>query len=236
MFSFISINWRGRPLVSHQVIVQLIASTKSETGLTIACDIDWSRYPKGIKIPKAASGTSTSGMTTSMATGTTPSSLAHIGGLKSHPYNNEAFILSQALSMSCTADTLRSARRVAQKAYCSHFGCNTPCPPATRDGGQGATGSHLWRAPWQAPRSGGEPGIHRIAAGLTLHPTKTRLIDERDDGFDFLGYHFEAGKCWPRAKSRNKFRDTIRAKTSSDRTRPTSSPTLTARWGAGGLV
>jgi hypothetical protein len=54
MFAFISINWRGRPLVSHQVIVQLIASTTTETGLTIACDIDWSRYPKGIKIPKAA--------------------------------------------------------------------------------------------------------------------------------------------------------------------------------------
>lgn len=53
MFSFISINWRGRPLLSHQVIVQLIASTKTETGLTIACDIDWGRYPKGIKIPKA---------------------------------------------------------------------------------------------------------------------------------------------------------------------------------------
>jgi hypothetical protein len=41
-------------LVSHQVIVQLIASTTTETGLTIACDIDWSRYPKGIKIQKAA--------------------------------------------------------------------------------------------------------------------------------------------------------------------------------------
>jgi RNA-directed DNA polymerase len=51
------------------------------------------------------------------------------------------------------------------------------------------------------------------SAGLTLHPTKTRLVDERDDGFDFLGYHFEAGKRWPRAKSRKKFRDTIRAKT-----------------------
>ena len=54
MFSFISINWRGRPLVSHQVVVQLIASTKTETGLNITCDIDWGRYPKGIKIPKAA--------------------------------------------------------------------------------------------------------------------------------------------------------------------------------------
>jgi hypothetical protein len=54
MFSFISINWRGRPLLTHQVIVQLIASTKTETGLNISCEIDWSRYPTGIKIPKAA--------------------------------------------------------------------------------------------------------------------------------------------------------------------------------------
>ena len=51
------------------------------------------------------------------------------------------------------------------------------------------------------------------SAGLTLHPTKTRLVDERCDGFDFLGYHFEAGKRWPREKSRKKLRDTIRAKT-----------------------
>jgi hypothetical protein len=54
MFSFISINWRGRPLLSHQVIIQLIASTKTETGLNIACDIDWGHYPKGIKISKTA--------------------------------------------------------------------------------------------------------------------------------------------------------------------------------------
>jgi hypothetical protein len=53
MFSFISINWRGRPLVSHQVIVQLIASTKTEAGLNIACDIDWGKYPKGIAIKKS---------------------------------------------------------------------------------------------------------------------------------------------------------------------------------------
>ena len=54
MFSFISINWRGRPLLSHQVVVQLIASAKTETGVNIVCDIDWGHYPKGIKIPKAA--------------------------------------------------------------------------------------------------------------------------------------------------------------------------------------
>ena len=50
------------------------------------------------------------------------------------------------------------------------------------------------------------------SAGLTLHPTKTRLVNERD-GFDFLGYHFKAGRRWPRSKSRQKLRDTIRAKT-----------------------
>jgi RNA-directed DNA polymerase len=50
-------------------------------------------------------------------------------------------------------------------------------------------------------------------AGLTLHPTKTRLVDERAEGFDFLGYHFTGGRRWPRAKSRKKFRDAVRAKT-----------------------
>ena len=51
------------------------------------------------------------------------------------------------------------------------------------------------------------------SAGLTLHPTKTRLVDAGTDGFDFLGYHFEAEKRWPREKSLTKFKDTVRAKT-----------------------
>lgn len=50
-------------------------------------------------------------------------------------------------------------------------------------------------------------------AGLTLHPTKTKVVDATQDSFDFLGYHFERGHRWPRPKSRKKFRDTIRAKT-----------------------
>ena len=49
--------------------------------------------------------------------------------------------------------------------------------------------------------------------GLTLHPTKTRVVDARTEGFDFLGYHLEGGHRWPRAKSLTKFKDTIRAKT-----------------------
>ena len=49
--------------------------------------------------------------------------------------------------------------------------------------------------------------------GLTLHPTKTKVVDARIEGFDFLGYHFRGVKHWPRAKSVGKLKDTIRAKT-----------------------
>ena len=50
LFSFITQNWRGKPLVSHQVIVQLIAATTTKTGLKVHCEIDPNSYPKGIRI------------------------------------------------------------------------------------------------------------------------------------------------------------------------------------------
>lgn len=51
-------------------------------------------------------------------------------------------------------------------------------------------------------------------AGLTLHPEKTRIVNAtQPGGFDFLGYHFEAGQRWPRRKSFGKFKDSIRQKT-----------------------
>jgi RNA-directed DNA polymerase len=50
-------------------------------------------------------------------------------------------------------------------------------------------------------------------AGLRLHPEKTRLVDAKEDGFDFLGYRFEKGRRYVRPKSLDKFRETIRAKT-----------------------
>jgi RNA-directed DNA polymerase len=50
--------------------------------------------------------------------------------------------------------------------------------------------------------------------GLKLHPSKTRLVDaSQRGGFDFLGYHFERGTKWPRKKSLDKLKDTIRSKT-----------------------
>jgi hypothetical protein len=53
LFAHITMNWRGKPLVSHQVIVQLIAATTTTKGLTVSCDLDQSLYPKGIKISDA---------------------------------------------------------------------------------------------------------------------------------------------------------------------------------------
>ncbi len=50
-------------------------------------------------------------------------------------------------------------------------------------------------------------------AGLTLHPTKTRIVDANQEGFDFLGYHYERGKHWPRDKSVKRFRAAVRSKT-----------------------
>src|SRR3954451_18212498 len=52
LFSFISQNWRGRPLVSHEVVVNLIAATTTETGLQVACELDRNSYPSGIKVSK----------------------------------------------------------------------------------------------------------------------------------------------------------------------------------------
>ena len=50
MFSQISQNWRGRPLESLAVIVNLIAATTTKSGLTIQCQLDLNQYPKGIKV------------------------------------------------------------------------------------------------------------------------------------------------------------------------------------------
>lgn len=50
LFSHITQNWRGRPLISHEVIVNLIASTTTSTGLQVQCQLDTNSYPKGIKV------------------------------------------------------------------------------------------------------------------------------------------------------------------------------------------
>ena len=50
LFSFITQNWRGKPLVSHDVIVNLIASTTTKSGLKVKCELDTNEYVKGEKV------------------------------------------------------------------------------------------------------------------------------------------------------------------------------------------
>jgi hypothetical protein len=50
MFCHITQNWRGRPLISQEVIVNLIGNTTTETGLTITAELDKNTYPTGIAV------------------------------------------------------------------------------------------------------------------------------------------------------------------------------------------
>jgi RNA-directed DNA polymerase len=73
----------------------------------------------------------------------------------------------------------------------------------------------LCRSEEEAQRALEEVKRWTAEAGLTLHPEKTRVVDARQKkaGFDFLGYHFERGLRWPRAKSLKKLKETIKPKT-----------------------
>jgi Rhodopirellula transposase DDE domain len=53
LFSFITANWRGKPLVSHKVIVELIAATTTDAGLKVRCQLDPRSYPAGVKVTDA---------------------------------------------------------------------------------------------------------------------------------------------------------------------------------------
>jgi hypothetical protein len=53
LFSFITINWRGKPLRTFRTIVQLIAATTTEAGLKVRAELDENKYPKGIKVSDA---------------------------------------------------------------------------------------------------------------------------------------------------------------------------------------
>jgi hypothetical protein len=56
LFSHITMNWRGRPLASHQVIVESIAATTTRTGLRVHAELDPGSYPAGIQVSKAQAG------------------------------------------------------------------------------------------------------------------------------------------------------------------------------------
>ncbi len=53
LFAFITQNWEGKPLITHEVIIQLIANTRTTTGLTVQCRLDENDYEKGVKVSDA---------------------------------------------------------------------------------------------------------------------------------------------------------------------------------------
>lgn len=53
LFSFISTNWRGQPLVDHQTIIGLIGATTTANGLRVECALDDGTYEKGRKVSDA---------------------------------------------------------------------------------------------------------------------------------------------------------------------------------------
>ena len=72
----------------------------------------------------------------------------------------------------------------------------------------------LCRTEAEAREALGEVQAWMAAAGLTLHPEKTRIVDAAvKGGFEFLGWHFERGYRWPREKSQVRFKDAIRQQT-----------------------
>ncbi len=52
LFSFITLNWRGRPLASYQTVVSLIAATTTKRGLAVSAELDEAKYPIGIKVKR----------------------------------------------------------------------------------------------------------------------------------------------------------------------------------------
>jgi RNA-directed DNA polymerase len=71
----------------------------------------------------------------------------------------------------------------------------------------------LCRSPEEATAALARVQAWTASAALTLHPSKTRIVDATSESFEFLGYRFEKGKRYPRAKSLQKLKETIRAKT-----------------------
>ncbi|MDR0901601.1 MAG: ISAzo13 family transposase, partial [Opitutaceae bacterium] len=53
LFSFISVNWRGRPLTDYETIVNLIRATTNRKGLTVDCELDERAYPLGLRVSDA---------------------------------------------------------------------------------------------------------------------------------------------------------------------------------------
>jgi RNA-directed DNA polymerase len=71
----------------------------------------------------------------------------------------------------------------------------------------------LCRSPEDAARALARVQEWTVQAGLSLHPTKTRIVHAATDSFDFLGYRFARGRRYPRTKSLDKLKENVRTRT-----------------------
>lgn len=140
LFSAITMNWRGRPLNSHEVVVQSIAATTTRTGLTVHAELDTGAYPTGVKVSDAELNAVpvTGHAFPSTANGTTPCTPASCPAGPTGPTPGPTAVFDRgALShpaltgMTCTAlseltETLTADWQTLQKQD----------PAARRDGGE----------------------------------------------------------------------------------------------------
>ena len=96
LFSFITINWRGKPLRSYRTIVELIAATTTDAGLIVRAELDENNIPKGSRFPMLDSLPSTLTAILSTGTGTTP--FRQIDEIHHAKSQIDRFIYGQALS------------------------------------------------------------------------------------------------------------------------------------------
>jgi hypothetical protein len=75
LFSFISTNWRGKPVISHEIIINLITATTTSTGLKVYAQLDNRPYPKEVEVSDEELAAVNITRNPSTATGTTPSLL-----------------------------------------------------------------------------------------------------------------------------------------------------------------
>ncbi len=104
MFSFITKNWRGKPLTSYQVVVELVAATTTETGLRILAEWDQGYYPTGTDVTTTRSPPCLSPPTTGTPNGTTTSTHLNAPPANARRPNNHL----AALSRDCRAATPRT--------------------------------------------------------------------------------------------------------------------------------
>ena len=131
LFSFISLNWRGRPLTSYETVVSLIAATTTRKGLTVTAELDNAKYPIGIKVEKhKIDGLSLEhhafqGIWNYTLHPRTPEELTAIDSQPDNAARSRSRAARRARWVSIFTEQLRSGKSIS--AFCRDKGINRRC-------------------------------------------------------------------------------------------------------------